>query len=104
MIFIGLQPSYISNKKIISPISTVGMAFQNPVLLEWRNIINNIILPLEIVSNNLSTAQKNDRARKLLKLVGLEEFELNRPSELSGGMKQRVSLCRSLVHEPEVLI
>ena len=95
---------YISNKKIISPISTVGMAFQNPVLLEWRNIINNIILPLEIVSKNLSTAQKKDRARKLLKLVGLEEFELNRPSELSGGMKQRVSLCRSLVHEPEVLI
>ena len=95
---------FISNEKVLSPISTVGMAFQNPVLLEWRNVINNIILPLEIVSKNLSYNFRRERALELLKLVGLEEFELNLPSELSGGMKQRVSLCRSLVHKPEVLI
>lgn len=95
---------FISNEKVLSPISTVGMAFQNPVLLEWRNVINNIILPLEIVSKNLSSNFRRERALELLKLVGLEEFELNLPSELSGGMKQRVSLCRSLVHKPEVLI
>ena len=95
---------FISNEKVLSPISTVGMAFQNPVLLEWRNVINNIILPLEIVSKNLSYNFRRERAQELLKLVGLEEFELNLPSELSGGMKQRVSLCRSLVHKPEVLI
>ena len=95
---------FISNEKVLSPISTVGMAFQNPVLLEWRNVINNIILPLEIVSKNLSYNFRRERALELLKLVGLEEFELNLPSELSGGMKQRVSLCRSLVHNPEVLI
>ena len=80
------------------------MAFQNPVLLEWRNVIKNIILPLEIVSKNITYNQKRSNALDLLKLVGLEEFENNLPSELSGGMKQRVSLCRSLVHSPEVLI
>ena len=103
-----LKPSkgsiFISNEKVISPLSTVGMAFQNPVLLEWRNVINNIILPLEIVSKNLKYNFKRNRALELLKLVGLEDFELNLPSELSGGMKQRVSLCRSIVHKPEVLI
>jgi len=87
-----------------SPRSTVGMAFQNPVLLEWRSILKNVMLPLEIVPNKLTKTQKEDRARALLSLVGLEGFEDKRPSELSGGMRQRASLCRSLVHKPEVLI
>ncbi|MCF6328116.1 MAG: ABC transporter ATP-binding protein [Devosiaceae bacterium] len=89
---------------ITSPKSSVGMAFQNPVLLEWRSILKNVLLPLEIVSNNLSQKQKVDRAMSLLSLVGLEGFEDKRPSELSGGMRQRASLCRALVHRPEVLI
>ncbi len=95
---------YISNELVSSPRSTVGMAFQNPVLLEWRNVLDNIVLPLEIVSREMPKAGRKQRARNLLKLVGLEEFEKSRPSELSGGMKQRVSLCRALVHKPEVLI
>jgi len=86
------------------PRSTVGMAFQNPVLLEWRSILDNIILPLEIVPTKLSRKQQVERARYLLSLVGLEGFEDKRPSELSGGMRQRASLCRALVHQPEVLI
>ncbi|HHS94917.1 MAG TPA: ABC transporter ATP-binding protein [Rhodobacterales bacterium] len=89
---------------VTGPRSTVGMAFQNPVLLEWRSILQNVMLPLEIVPNKLTKAQKEDRARHLLELVGLAGFEDKRPSELSGGMRQRASLCRSLVHKPEVLI
>ncbi|HBS99472.1 ABC transporter ATP-binding protein [Salipiger marinus] len=89
---------------VTSPRATVGMAFQNPVLLEWRSILKNVLLPLEIVPTDLSKSQQEDRARHLLSLVGLEGFEDKRPSELSGGMRQRASLCRALVHQPEVLI
>ncbi|MEM9341728.1 MAG: ABC transporter ATP-binding protein [Pseudomonadota bacterium] len=86
------------------PRSTVGMAFQNPVLLEWRSILKNVLLPLEIVPSRLSKRAQEERARQLLALVGLEGFEDKRPSELSGGMRQRASLCRALIHQPEVLI
>ncbi len=86
------------------PRNTVGMAFQNPVLLEWRTILQNVLLPLEIVPSRMSRAAGEERARRLLKLVGLEGFEDKRPSELSGGMRQRASLCRALIHQPEVLI
>ncbi|CTQ49807.1 Bicarbonate transport ATP-binding protein CmpD [Jannaschia donghaensis] len=89
---------------VTGPRSTVGMAFQNPVLLEWRTILQNVMLPLEIVSTSMSKTQQQDRARELLALVGLEGFEDKKPSELSGGMRQRASLCRSIVHRPEVLI
>ncbi len=95
---------WLHGEKVKSPRSTVGMAFQNPVMLEWRTILQNVMLPLEIVPNKLTKAQKQDRARYLLELVGLKGFEDKRPSELSGGMRQRASLCRALVHKPEVLI
>jgi NitT/TauT family transport system ATP-binding protein len=94
----------LHGEKVTGPRPTVGMAFQNPVLLEWRTILQNVILPLEIVPNKLSKAEREERARYLLALVGLEGFEDKRPSELSGGMRQRASLCRALVHKPEVLI
>jgi NitT/TauT family transport system ATP-binding protein len=89
---------------VSGPRSTVGMAFQNPVLLEWRTILENIMLPLEIVPTKMSKAEQKERASYLLELVGLTGFGDKRPSELSGGMRQRASLCRSLVHKPEVLI
>ena len=95
---------WLHGEQVTSPRSTVGMAFQNPVLLEWRTILKNVMLPLEIVPTKLSRAEQEGRARKLLALVGLQGFEDKRPSELSGGMRQRASLCRSLVHKPEVLI
>lgn len=94
----------LHGEKVTGPRATVGMAFQNPVLLEWRSILDNVILPLEIVPNTQSKSAREDRARYLLSLVGLEGFEDKRPSELSGGMRQRASLCRALVHQPEVLI
>ena len=83
---------------------TVGMAFQNPVLLEWRTILDNVILPLEIVDPGMPLRDKVARAMELLDMVGLVGFENKRPSELSGGMRQRASLCRSLIHKPDVLI
>lgn len=95
---------WLHGERVKSPRKTVGMAFQNPVLLEWRTILQNVILPLEIVAPMMPRAQKEARARELLALVGLEGFEDKRPSELSGGMRQRASLCRSIVHKPEVLI
>lgn len=94
----------LGGKPVKSPRATVGMAFQNPVLLEWRSILANVLLPLEIVPTKLTKPQAEKRARDLLALVGLKGFEDKRPSELSGGMRQRASLCRALVHSPEVLI
>lgn len=90
--------------RITSPRKTVGMAFQNPVLLEWRTILENVILPLEIVAPSMSRAARRARAEQLLSMVGLAGFEGKRPSQLSGGMRQRASLCRAIVHKPEVLI
>lgn len=95
---------WLHGERVKGPRKTVGMAFQNPVLLEWRTIIDNVILPLEIVAPNMSKADRIARAMELLEMVGLTGFENKRPSELSGGMKQRASLCRSLVHKPDVLI
>jgi len=94
----------LHGEPVKGPRSTVGMAFQNPVLLEWRSILKNVLLPLEIVPSRLSKRAQEERARQLLALVGLEGFEDKRPSELSGGMRQRASLCRAIVHKPEVLI
>ncbi len=95
---------WLHGERVKGPRSTVGMAFQNPVLLEWRTILKNVLLPLEIVPSKLSKREAEDRARFLLSLVGLDGFEDKRPSELSGGMRQRASLCRALIHQPEVLI
>ncbi len=94
----------LHGERVKSPRSTVGMAFQNPVLLEWRSILDNVLLPLEIVPNSLNQQQREERGKELLAMVGLEGFEDKKPSELSGGMRQRASLCRALVHRPEVLI
>jgi len=94
----------LHGERVKGPRSTVGMAFQNPVLLEWRSILRNVMLPLEIVPDRVPAAEHEERARALLELVGLAGFEDKKPSELSGGMRQRASLCRALIHKPEVLI
>lgn len=95
---------WLHNQKVTSPRPTVGMAFQNPVLLEWRTILQNIMLPFEIIKSPMSKAEATERAHALLDLVGLTGFADKRPSELSGGMRQRASLCRSIIHKPDVLI
>lgn len=95
---------WLHGERVKSPRKTVGMAFQNPVMLEWRTILENVILPLEIVAPRMPRAQRVARAEELLALVGLSGFEGKKPSELSGGMRQRASLCRAIVHKPQVLI
>ncbi|RGP39108.1 ABC transporter ATP-binding protein [Pseudotabrizicola alkalilacus] len=95
---------WLHGERVTSPRKTVGMAFQNPVLLEWRTILENVILPLEIVAPRMPQAEREARALHLLEMVGLKGFDSKRPSELSGGMRQRASLCRAIVHKPDVLI
>lgn len=80
----------------------VGFVFQKPLLLHWRKIIDNVLLPIEILKKD--RAEMEERARKLLALVGLEGFEDRYPGDLSGGMQQRVSIARALVHNPKLLL
>jgi len=103
----GLLPStrghvLVRGKVVDQPLENVGMVFQAPVLLKWRNVLRNILLPVEF--SKLDTAQYVDTARSLIDLVGLKEFEEMYPFELSGGMQQRVSLCRALVTDPGILL
>lgn len=78
----------------------IGMVFQTPVLLPWRNVLKNVLLPTEL----LRIRQAESRARKLLAEVGLEEFEGALPYQLSGGMQQRVAICRALLPDPKLLL
>ena len=94
----------LNGEKVRSPHSIVGMAFQNPVLLEWRTILDNVCLPLEIVPNDLTRKQRDERGYELLAMVGLEGFEDKKPSELSGGMRQRAMIAMALACEPKVLL
>lgn len=78
------------------------MMFQTPLLLPWRTVMKNVMLPVEVLG--LPKAAAKSRAEELLAMVGLSEFSKRYPPELSGGMKQRVALCRLLVSNPEVLL
>jgi len=92
----------ISGKSVDRPLENVGMVFQAPVLLKWRAVLGNILLPVEFAKRNVDSHM--EKARSLIKLVGLEGFEEMYPHQLSGGMQQRVSLCRALVTDPQLLL
>jgi NitT/TauT family transport system ATP-binding protein len=99
----------IFGDKVRGPVKIAGMAFQNPNLLPWRRVIDNVLLPLEIVEPHRRRFRQNRaefraQAAALLATVGLDGFGERYPWELSGGMQQRVSLCRALIHQPALLM
>jgi NitT/TauT family transport system ATP-binding protein len=85
-----------------TPGRDIGMVFQQALLLKWRTILDNILLPAEILG--LPMAASRERARDLIQMVGLGTFADAYPSQLSGGMQQRASIARSLVHDPKLIL
>ncbi|MEO8485014.1 MAG: ABC transporter ATP-binding protein [Betaproteobacteria bacterium] len=110
----GLKPPTrgevdVEGVRVTRTLKIAGMAFQAPTLLPWRTTLRNVLLPLEIVEPYRSTFKRDrvvyaDRAKALLKTVGLEGYEDAFPWQLSGGMQQRASICRALVHQPKMLL
>ena len=110
----GLHPAsagtvMVEDKPVKGPLKSVGMAFQSSNLLPWRTVVDNVLLPLEIVQPHRSRirrerAQYKANAEALLAQVGLKGFTDKFPWQLSGGMQQRTSICRALVHEPDILM
>ena len=111
----GLLPAtsghvHVGGREVGAKRNDVGMAFQNPTLLPWLNVRKNVMLPLKIVSpfrdryRQERNGEFRDRAEALLEKVGLAGFGDKQPWELSGGMLQRASLCRALIHDPAMLL
>lgn len=99
----------VDGSAVAGPVKIAGMAFQNASLLPWRTVLDNVLLPLEIVEPHRQRfrshkAEYRVKAEALLATVGLAGFGHRYPWELSGGMQQRVSLCRALIHEPALLM
>ncbi len=99
----------VANQTVDKPVKIVGMAFQNAALMPWRTCLENVMLPFEVVQphrkrKRTDYALHRERAVALLASVGLADALSRYPAQLSGGMQQRVALCRSLVHEPELLL
>jgi len=92
----------IDNEPLVKAHRKAAVVFQTDLLLYWRSVLKNILLPLEIKGGDIEEYTR--RARILLKKVGLEGFEGKHPSELSGGMRQRVAICRALIQEPGLLL
>ncbi len=92
----------IRGAEVVGPQDDFGFVFQTPNLLPWRTVMGNVLFPMEIKGRSDRAAR--ERAMELLELVGLGSFAKSRPHELSGGMKQRVALCRALIHKPSLIL
>jgi NitT/TauT family transport system ATP-binding protein len=92
----------LAGSPITGPRNDVGVVFQSPVLLPWRTVIDNVLFPIELL--RLPRAQYHERAMDLLRMTKLEDFAKALPRQLSGGMRQRASICRALIHNPSTLL
>jgi NitT/TauT family transport system ATP-binding protein len=92
----------IDGVAVTEPPDDVGIVFQSPVLLAWRTVLRNVMLPVEV--RKLDRATHLDRARNLLAMAGLTDFQNMYPWQLSGGMQQRTAICRALVHDPKIVL
>jgi NitT/TauT family transport system ATP-binding protein len=92
----------VDGRKVTEPHGNVGIVFQNALLLPWRSVLGNVMLPIDM--KRLPREKYLTRARALLKMAGLEDFEKKLPWQLSGGMQQRASICRALVHDPKIML
>jgi NitT/TauT family transport system ATP-binding protein len=103
----GIHPAttgtvHLGGEQVTEPRRDIGMVFQSPNLMPWRDVESNVSLPLEV--GGKPDAGARDRVDRYLKLVGLDEFRKRLPSELSGGMQQRAGIVRALVHDPGLLL
>ena len=92
----------VLGKVVGAPVPGLGQVFQRPTLMPWRSVIENVLLPIELL--RMDRSEYREKAEGLLELLGLRGFEELRPMELSLGMRHRVSLARALVHDPDILI
>jgi NitT/TauT family transport system ATP-binding protein len=92
----------LHGEQITGPQRDMGIVFQTPILFPWRTVIENVLLPAHVLK--LPGAQSRERALHLLEMVGLSDFAQKYPNELSGGMQQRVSIARALVHDPSIVL
>ncbi len=92
----------IGGRTVTRPHGGVGIVFQSALLLPWRRVLANVMMPVEV--KGLPRAEYEQRARELIRMVGLEGFEQKYPWQLSGGMQQRAAICRALVHNPQIVL
>jgi NitT/TauT family transport system ATP-binding protein len=101
-----LPPSHgeirVENRVVTSPHRDVGIVFQSALLLPWRRVLENVMMPVEV--KGLPVQEYRKRALDLIKMVGLDGFERKYPWQLSGGMQQRAAICRALVHDPKIVL
>jgi NitT/TauT family transport system ATP-binding protein len=92
----------LAGSKVREPRRDIGIIFQDATLLPWKSALDNVLFPVRILK--LPIEPYRQRARELLAMVGLSDFENKKPSQLSGGMRQRVAICRALIHDPDILL
>jgi NitT/TauT family transport system ATP-binding protein len=101
-----IEPSHgsvtVAGRQVCGPFTDLGIVFQEALLLDWRNVLGNVLFQIEM--RGLDPRAYVNRAKELLASVGLSGFERKSPWELSGGMRQRVAICRALIHDPPLLL